>query len=109
MNVENYAKELELTVLADAGMEAEITDAYIGDLLSVVMGNCPMKSVWMTVQTHPNILRVASLSDASCIVIAGGAEVEQSLIDKAADEGIALLHTDMSVYELAWRTHEVIK
>ena len=109
MKVEQYAKAMNLEVLTDFGQNREITDVYIGDLLSIVMGNCEEGNVWITVQTHPNILTVADLNDVACIVIAGDTAIEQSLIDKAAEVGVSLLKSDKEAYELAWKTHEVLK
>ena len=37
MKVENLVKELNLVKLTEAGTDKEITDVYIGDLLSIVM------------------------------------------------------------------------
>ncbi|MBQ9014773.1 MAG: hypothetical protein IJ109_01510 [Firmicutes bacterium] len=108
MRVDSFAKEMNLTVLTEAG-DAEIRDVCIGDLLSIVMNTCSEGSLWITQQTHPNILQVASLSDAAAIVIPAEAGVEQSLIDKAEDMGVCLLSSELGIYELAWRTHEVLK
>lgn len=109
MNVEKYAKAMGLTALTNCRQDKTITDAYIGDLLSVVMGNCDEGNVWITVQTHPNILTVADLNDVACVVIAGDTAVEQSLIDKAEDLDVCLFKSEKEAYELAWRTHEVLK
>ena len=109
MKVKEFAEKLGLKPLTGCGEDNEIRGVYVGDLLSVVMGNCREGDAWITVQTHPNILTVADLNDAACIVIAGRAAAEQSLIDKAEDAGVSLLETELSVYDLAWRTHEVLK
>jgi len=37
-------------------LNKEIKDGYVGDLLSDVMGNAPAESIWLTVQSHVNIL-----------------------------------------------------
>lgn len=109
MKVTEYAGKLGLKPLNGFGEDREIQGVYVGDLLSVVMGHCSEGDAWITVQTHPNILTVADLNDAACVVIAGETPIEQSLVDKAEDAGVCLLASELSVYELAWRTHEVLK
>ena len=109
MKTETFAEKMGLTPLTGFGENREVSNVYIGDLLSVVMGKCQEGSAWITVQTHPNILTVADLNDAACIVIAGGTAVEQSLVDKAGEVGVCVLTSDKDAYELAWRMHEVLK
>lgn len=108
MKVENLVNELNLEKLTEAGMDKEITDVYIGDLLSIVMSKCQEGSAWITAQTHMNIVSVADLNDAACIIIAGGAKVDDSIIQKAEEAGVAILSSDKESYELAWKIHEVM-
>lgn len=109
MKVENLISELNLKQITSAGSDNEVTGVYVGDLLSVVMSNCEEGDAWITVQTHMNILSVADLNDAACIIIAGDSEIDSSLKEKAEEKGIALLSSYMSAYELAWRIHEVME
>lgn len=109
MKVAELIRKFGLTQLTSEGTDKEIRDVYIGDLLSVVMNKCDEGSVWITSQTHVNILNVADLNDIACVLFAGGAKADESLIEKAADMGIALLSSDMEAYELAWKIHEVME
>lgn len=109
MKVDNLVRELKLERLTENDIDREITDVYIGDLLSVVMSRCEEGNVWVTVQTHMNIVSVADLNDVACIIIAGGTQVEDSLIQKADECGVCILSSEMESYELAWNLHEVLK
>lgn len=108
MKVENLVNELNLVKLTDAGMDKEIDGVYIGDLLSIVMSKCEEGNAWITAQTHMNIVSVADLNDAACVIIAGGGAVEDSVVQKAQECGVALLSSDKESYELAWKIHEVL-
>lgn len=78
----------------------EITCGYSCDLLSWVMSHGASGMGWITVQTHMNVIAVATLMDMACVIIPEGIAVEQPVIDKAAEEGIALIGSAKTAYEL---------
>ena len=62
MKVSDLVKELNLTVFCgEAGLDAEISGGYTSDLLSDVMGHIDEGMLWITMQTHQNIVAVATL------------------------------------------------
>ena len=78
-----------------------VRDVYIGDLLSWVMGNAPEKCAWVTIQGHVNIIAVALLVGASCIIIAENAEISPETITRANDAEIPVLSTPKTAFEIA--------
>ena len=57
MKVSDLVKELNLTVFCgEAGLDAEISGGYTSDLLSDVMGHIDEGMLWITMQTHQNIV-----------------------------------------------------
>ena len=81
--------------------EAEVTGVYCGDLLSWVMGRGEPGQAWITVQVHNNVIAVALLREFSCVIIADGAMVSEDLIQKAEDEQLVLIESNLPVYETA--------
>lgn len=79
----------------------EVTGVYIGDLLSWVMGRASSGDAWITIMSNLNILAVATLSDAACIVLAEGVKLEESVINTAAEREINIISTEKSAYEAA--------
>lgn len=74
MKVSDLVKELNLTVFCgEAGLDAEISGGYTSDLLSDVMGHIDEGMLWVTMQTHQNIVAVATLKDAAAVLIVNGA------------------------------------
>ena len=64
MKVCDLVKMLNLTVFCgEEGLDTEITGGYTSDLLSDVMGHIEEGMLWITMQTHQNILAVATLKD----------------------------------------------
>ena len=81
-------------------LEKEIESGYVGDLLSWVMANADNGCAWVTIQTHINIVAVASLLEMACIIIPEGAEVEPDALEKATEEDIPLIITELNAYEV---------
>lgn len=86
--------------------DKDVSGLYCSDLLSWVMANAKNGNVWVTVQIHNNILAVASLLDLSCIVIPESIAVEQSIVDKANEEGITMFSTELATYDVFKKFYE---
>lgn len=84
----------------DAVLEKEISSGYVGDLLSWVMANAKDGCAWVTIQTHVNIVAVATLLEMTCIIIPEGAEIEQATLARAKLEHLPILETKLSAYEV---------
>ena len=70
MKVSDLVRELNLTVFCgEAGLDAEISGGYTSDLLSDVMGHIDEGMLWVTMQTHQNIVAVATLKDVAAVLI----------------------------------------
>lgn len=84
----------------DSHLNNEITGLYTCDLLSWVMANGKNGNAWITVQTHSNILAVASLLEFSCIILPDGLKPEEGVIEKADEEGVPILGSELSSFEI---------
>ncbi len=100
MTVKSLIEKLDLEVLNLAEEDREITGGYVGDLLSWVMGKAESGDMWVTIMTNVNVVAVASLVDVACVVIADKAEISADVIEKARVQGINLLRSDKSAYQL---------
>ena len=101
MTVKAFAKEAQLTALCMPDPEKEVTGAYVGDLLSWVMGKADSGNVWITLMSNVNIVAVATLADTSCILLAEGVTLEADVLDTAMAKGVNVLSSSLSAYELA--------
>ena len=102
MIVSEVCQKLNLKLLAgEEGVDRDVTGLYICDLLSWVMSHAVKGNAWITVQTHSNIIAVATLLDMSCIIIPEDIEVEEETIKKANEEQMPLLKSSQNSYDLA--------
>ncbi len=86
--------------LSGKHLDRTISNVYSCDLLSWVMAKGKHDTAWITVQTHNNILAVASLLEFACIIIPEDIEVEQEIIDKANEQEVTILSTKLEVFEI---------
>ena len=102
MKVKEFIDRFNLHAAAGKdALDRQIAGGYCGDLLSDVMANAPTGCVWLTVQTHQNIVNVAVLHEMAAIVLTGGQTPDQETVDRANEEGVPLLMSPHSAYDLA--------
>lgn len=104
MELSNIIKELDLEIIAGYDNDSEennVEGVYICDLLSLVMGKAKTKDIWITIQTHVNVVAVATLVDLSSIIVAENMEIDEATITKANSVKVPLLKSKLSAYELA--------
>ena len=101
MTVKKLIEELNLKTLVEGDTEREVTDCYIGDLLSWVMGRAPADSAWLTVMGNINSIAVATLADVSCIILTENAALDANARAKAEMHDVTILQTEENSYRLA--------
>lgn len=110
MKVSELSKKLNMEVLTSPDYEdREVTGCYIGDLLSWVMGRAQSGDAWITIMSNINIVAVASLTDAACIILCEGVFPETEVIEKANSQGIIILRSSLTAYEIACRIEKLGK
>lgn len=101
MNVKALAALLNATAVAEGdNPDTEISCGYTCDLLSWVLAHGKKDMAWTTVQTHINVIAVAVLMDMACVILSEGNHLEPDSLQKAMDEGLAVLETDKTAYEI---------
>lgn len=101
MNCMEFAEKLHLSPLYENDKDITIEGVYIGDLLSIVMSKAKHNYVWITIQTHMNIVAVAELLELACIVIVENMDIDEDTIAKAKELNIPIFKTSQSAYETA--------
>lgn len=109
MTVKELSEQIECRVISMPDGEREITGAYIGDLLSWVMGRAKADCAWITIMSNVNTVAVATLADVSCIILAEGVTLEGDVAAVAAQKGVNVISTEMAAYEIAVRLSGIIR
>ena len=86
MTVQELVNALNLKVFCGQGnLDHEIKGGYTSDLLSDVMGFAKEGQVWITLQTHKNVLAIASLKELAAILLVKGNQPEEDMLEQAIE------------------------
>jgi predicted transcriptional regulator len=107
MLVKDVADKLDLKILA-SGVDQEVTNGYVSDMLSDVIANAEEGCLWITVQRHLNIVAVAQLKKLAGIVLSRGSEPEAAVLARAAQEGLFILSGSADSFTLAGKLYALI-
>lgn len=110
MKVSDLVDKLGLQVFSGAaGLDRTVRGAYVSDLLSDVMGNASEGDVWITLQTHQNVLAIASLKELAAVILVNGAEPDEDTTAHSNDEAIPVLGTSLATFEIAGKLYNALK
>lgn len=109
MKVRELVEKLNLKVVSgESGLDRDIDGCYVSDLLSDVMGNAEMGNVWVTLQTHKNVMAIASLKELACVILVKNLMPSDDTIEQSNEEGIPFLTTDMQTYETVGKIYQLL-
>jgi len=101
MKVNELLNIANLSPLCMPEPDREVRGAYIGDLLSWVMGRAKADDAWITIMSNQNILAVASLADVACIILAEGVTLEDDILATAKEKGINIHCGEKDAFSIA--------
>ncbi len=109
MNLQEIVDTLELTSYTTPKDYKDIipSSGYSSDLLSCVMAGAEKRSLWVTLQSHGNIIAVASLLDLAAVIITEGAVPDPLMVEKANEENVILLGTSKPTFYIIGKLWEM--
>ena len=110
MQVKELAEKANLKIISGGqGLNAEIKGGYTCDLLSDVMGHAEQGYVWITLQTHKNVMAIASLKELAAIILVKGLTPEADTLEHSTLENIPILSTDLEAFEISGIVYHLIR
>jgi hypothetical protein len=108
MTIAEVANALGLSVRAgESRLGTEVTGGYASDLLSCVMAKARQGNVWVTLQSHVNIVAVAVLLQLAGIIVTEGMLPDAATLEKADAEGIPVLTTPSTTFSVVAQLAEL--
>lgn len=110
MRVCDLIKKLGLEVLCGQELlEREVTGGYTCDLLSDVMGHIDENMVWITMQTHQNVIAVAALKEVAAVIIVNGNKPDGETLKKGSEENVVVLSSTESAFEVSGKLYCILR
>ena len=110
-------KKMKLKELADqlgwelktqnVPIEDEVRTGYASDLLSDVLANSIEGDLWVTRQTHLNIVAIAVMRDLSGILLVNGAQPDPDTMEKAVEKMVPIFGTPLPTFEVVGRLYQL--
>jgi hypothetical protein len=108
MKLEEAVNKLEIKKVTEFfDGDRTVSGAYTSDLLSDVMANVKKDNLWITLQTHLNIVAVATLKEITAIIIVLDKEIDKDTLEKAEAEKITILKTPLTAYRISGKLYEL--
>lgn len=101
MKIREIIRRMGFEVAVEANLDVEVTGGYVSDLLSDVMAGTSEGMIWLTIQTHENIIAVASLNELAAIVITADKKPSPTAIEKAREQGVNILTSKDNSFTVA--------
>ncbi|RPH96770.1 MAG: serine kinase [Calditrichaeota bacterium] len=101
MELTQIVNQLQLDVLSGGSLNGEIRYGYISDILSDVMAKSPKSALWITNQTHENILALVYFKGLAGVILPEGQRLDESLLMKAQQKNIPVFSSKQSAFDLA--------
>ena len=108
MKMREVVELLDLEILTSTRefLEIDVSAGYTSDMLSCVMTGAENGSLWVTLMANLNIVAVATLLEIPAIIITENARPEQATLERANNQGVALLSTPRGSFEVVGRLWE---
>jgi serine kinase of HPr protein (carbohydrate metabolism regulator) len=109
MKLKEIVEKLQLKVLTGQDkLDTEVSGGYTSDLLSDVIANSKGGNLWITLQTHQNIIAVAKLKDLAGIIIINNRKPDEETLQKAKEENVPLLCTGEIAFRITGKLYDLI-
>lgn len=109
MKVSEIVEKLNLRVFSGSeGLENDITNGYTSDLLSDVMGHAEAGNAWVTLQTHKNVMAIASLKDLAAVILVKNFEPETDMAAQSNEEGIPVLGSSEEAFVISGKLYNLL-
>jgi len=108
MKLADIAEKLQLQIRSGQDrLDVDVTRGYASDLMSDVLANADTGDLWITLQTHQNIVAVSVMKSLAGVILVNNREPMADTLEKAAAEGMPVMVSDLPAFELIGRLHKL--
>jgi ankyrin repeat protein len=106
MKLQKIIDGLGLTVVTKM-IDKEAEGVFVSDMLSDAMSNAQPGNLWVTSQTHKNVVSAANLLDMAAVVISQGENIPQDTMELANRFKVVILSSPLATSKLSKMLNEL--
>lgn len=108
MTVRELLKEIPMDVICgEENLEGVISRGFSSDMMSNVIARGSEGEIWLTFQTHVNVVAIALMKKMAAVVLVQNRTLIPQALEKARSEGLPILSTSLSAFELGGRLYKL--
>ena len=108
MRLADIVEELSFDYLGGSHvLDREVARGYASDLMSDVIAHGEKEDIWITLQVHMNVIAVAAMKEVAAIVLSGGRKPSDEVLQKAAEQDVVVLGSELPAFEIAGRIYQL--
>lgn len=108
MTVKELLSEIPMDVLCgEENLDREIGRGFSSDMMSNAIAKGTEGDVWLTFQTHMNVVAIALMKKMSVVVLVQDRKLIPQALEKAKVSGLPVLVSSMSAFELCGRLYKL--
>jgi len=108
MRLDDIENKLNLKLLSGRkSLNSEVSRGYVSDLMSDVIAHGKEGDIWITYQTHLNVVAIALMKNMAGIILIQGRELIPSAAIKAEQEGLPVFSSSKSAFEVVGKLYQL--
>lgn len=108
MRLNEIKDKLNLKLLScKDSLHTEVVRGYVSDLMSDVIAHGKEGDVWITYQTHVNVVAIAMMKNMTAVILIQGRELIPEALKKAEQEGLPVFSSSESAFEIAGKLYQL--
>lgn len=108
MTVRELLKEIPMEIICgEENLDRIVTRGFSSDMMSNVIAKGGEGDIWLTFQTHLNVVAIGLMKKMSAVVLVQNRKLIPRALEKAESEGLVILETPLSAFELGGRLYKL--
>ncbi|MDA3938925.1 MAG: DRTGG domain-containing protein [Spirochaetia bacterium] len=108
MHLNEIIEKLDLKLLSgEVPLQTEVLRGYVSDLMSDVIAHGKEGDIWITYQTHVNVVAIALMKNMAGIILIQNRQLIPAAATKAEEAGLTVLSSCESAFETTGRLYQL--
>lgn len=108
MQLQEIVQKLNLKVLSgEKSLNQEVVFGYVSDILSDVMAKAAKHSIWVTNQTHENVIAIVFFKSLAGVILPEALAPDDVALNKAREKGIPIFVSNATAFDIIGQLYDL--